>query len=200
MAVRKLTASSIENNVWYKSMLAGNEAYSPSSFDLLQTTILNSSTASVTFSSLDTLAAGYAHLQIRVSIRSTDGNTLRLRFNSDSGNNYTQHAFQTSGGNPSASQSTSTDRIRAVFPAANTGNISNVFSAGIIDILDFSNVNKKTTVKTLNGNWEALNYNSILNFTSGLWNNTAAVTSMTFTIDSLNLDTNSRLSLYGIKA
>lgn len=181
-------------------ILAASGAGAAPAYELIQTTILSSSASSVVFSNLNTLAADYKHLQVRVSVRSTDGNTLRLRFNNDSGSNYTQHAFQATGSSVSASQSTSTDRIRAVFPAANTGNDSNVFAVGIIDILDFSNVSKKTTVKTLNGNWEEQNFNSILNFTSGLWNNTAAITTMTFTIESGNLDTRSRLSLYGVRA
>ena len=51
-------------------MLVGNEAFDPSSFDLIQTYTLSSNQASVTFSNLGDYSSTYKHLQLRMVAKS----------------------------------------------------------------------------------------------------------------------------------
>jgi hypothetical protein len=72
-----------------------------------------------------------------------------------------------------------------------------IFRASVLDILDYSNTNKYKTLRALDagdsngsGNMEIL---------SNLWMNTAAITSITLTLDSGNFTQYSSFALYGIK-
>ena len=94
MAIKSLSSSSLTNNVFYRSLLAGNEAFNPSDEDVLAETVLTSSASSVTFSSLDTLAAGYQHLQVRFVARdsfSANDRAVDVRINGDSVDKYSSH-------------------------------------------------------------------------------------------------------------
>jgi hypothetical protein len=64
-------------------------------FDLLESTVLTGSQNAIEFTNLATkYAATYQHFQLRVTARSTSGNSQingLLRLNGDSGNNYSYH-------------------------------------------------------------------------------------------------------------
>lgn len=168
-------------------------------FDLLETTLISSNTASVTFSSLDSYAsAGYKHFQIRGTVRGDDGNTLWMRLNGDTGANYSRHQLTATGSTVSSSFS-STTRMNVCFAMANSGNNTNVFSAFVADILDFSSSNKNTTVRSLGGNTQQTGFNTALGLFSGVWRNTSAITSITLLPDTGNLVSGTRFSLYGVK-
>jgi hypothetical protein len=79
-------------------------------------------------------------------------------------------------------------------PAVNA--TANQFSSATIDFLDFSNTNKNTTMRLLQGIAGADNQVGIA---SGLWNNTSAVTSIDIIDLFGNLVAGTRLSLYGIR-
>jgi hypothetical protein len=66
-----------------------------------------------------------------------------------------------------------------------------------MDILDYGVTTKNTTMRALNGGHE---YNWIA-LASGVWMNTAAVTSITFNmpLTSANFVSGTRFSLYGIR-
>jgi hypothetical protein len=165
------------------------------SYDLLATEILTSSQASVTFSSLDSYAADYQHLQIRAVARSasaTSGNgPLWLRFNSDSGNNYAWHRLLATGTQVQSQASTSTNQILAGLTELNN-NAANAFSPSVIELLDVFSTSKNKTIR-------ALSSASQLQLASGLWLNTNAVSSLTFTTES-NFAQYSRFSLYGLRS
>ena len=78
-------------------------------FDLLETTVLGSDTASVTFSNLNTYSA-YKHLQIRLVARSTNASasrSVRIQFNGDTASNYAYHYLLGDGSSVSSDASTS---------------------------------------------------------------------------------------------
>jgi hypothetical protein len=171
---------------------------SAGSFDLLETQVLGTAAASVTFSSLSTYAATYQHLQIRAVVRTsraTTSDVIQLRFNSDSGNNYAQHGLY---GNGSIVGSYAGVPRSAAFAMESSANntTANVFGAAVMDILDPFETTKNTTFRTMNG---VTSYN-VISLASSLWNNTAAITTMTFTSDGgANFVSGTRFSLYGIK-
>jgi len=145
------------------------------------------------------IPATYTHLQLRYIARTNrnevdDGFTLQ--FNGDTTSaNYKYHYLAGSGTVTYAGN----DPDIAVPYVAAANSSANIFGIGICDILDYRNTNKNTTVKILGGNdgnsaatWVALN--------SGVWLNTAAVTSLKIKTNAIgDFVQYSHFALYGIK-
>jgi hypothetical protein len=75
---------------------------------------------------------------------------------------------------------------------------TNVFGAGVTDILDYTNTSKNTTVRALGG--ADANGSGSIDLTSAAWLNTNAVTSITLTTNNGSTFTaGSSFALYGIK-
>lgn len=201
MAIKSFTRSTIENNIFYRSMLAGNTAYDPSSENILAETILTSSQASVTFSGLDSLAAGYQHLQIRFVTRTDRANTsdpLEVQFNGDGGNNYQSHILYSESTSVTSANTIAGGPYDAMTLAYVAGGSStaNVFSGGYIDLLDPFETTKYTTARCLYGQSSL----SLVGLHSGGWRNTAALTSITiYPGIGTVLVSGSRFSLIGLK-
>jgi hypothetical protein len=165
-------------------------------YELIQTTILGSTTASVTFSGLDAYAAIYKHLQIRYTARAdVDSQTMFATFNGVTGTSYAAHRLFGNGSSVTSDAFTSRANL---FVGGNgtTSNVANSFAAGVIDITDFASTTKNTTTRSLAG---LVGTASFAMLHSGLFNNTAAVTSISIFGNTGNLVTGSRFSLYGIR-
>ena len=197
MAVVKLSTAGLTNYAKYSSMLAGNAPFSASAYDLLETTTLSSSASGVTFSGLDTLAAGYAHLQIRAVVRGVQSGTatLKANLNGDTGSNYSYHRLEGNGSSVSSAGGGSISFL-SLGKVPGTSDSSEVFAPAIIDILNFSSTSQNTTARALSGNVGDVNNIALK---SGLWVNTAAVTSISFANSSGDMVAGTRFSLYGIK-
>ena len=76
---------------------------------------------------------------------------------------------------------------------------ANIFGVGIVDILDYTNTNKNKVFRSING--DDLNGEGFASLTSGVWNSTSAITSITFgSVDGgTNMPQYSTFALYGIK-
>lgn len=180
----------------FASQITG-KLYSPSAFDsIAATTVGAGGAATITFSSIPST---YTHLQIR-GIGSLSGdNESRIQINGDTGSNYAWHQMiaskATIGEDSSVSSSagTSTTFIK--------GQVSyDQFSPFVFDILDYSNTNKNKTIRTLSGTENNnASLNSYVRFSSGLWINTTAISSVTIYAASGNFAQNSSFALYGIK-
>jgi len=182
--------------IWAAS---GGAVAAVDSYDLLVTEILTSSQSSVTFASLGDYAADYQHLQIRMVGRSDrssrDDENLRIRFNSDSDSNYSNHYLQTDGGSVTSGAETNNNAMWARSLTASSSP-SDSFGVFVIDVLDFSNTNKNTTARTLGGSID----DDFIGLSSGAWFNTAALTSIELgTQFSNNFVARSRFSIYGIR-
>lgn len=173
-------------------MLAGNAAYVDGNFESIATATFTGSALSVTFSSIPST---YKHLQIRGFARTPSGNDqIDLRFNSDTGNNYSMHGLSGDGSSASAEGYGTQNRIFNVnSPVSNT----DVYCVSVIDILDYANTNKNKTVRTLQG--RDVNGGGVIQLVSGGWYNTAAVTSITLAARSYNPTNISTFALYGVK-
>lgn len=158
------------------------------------TTVGAGGVSSVTFSSIPST---YAHLQIRGIVRAATANdALRLQFNSDAGSNYSRHYLYGNGSSAFAAGASSVTSIgTGVF--ANSSSTSSVFTGLTIDILDYANTSKNSTVRTMSG--YDTNGSGFVGLYSGAWFNTAAITSINFFMDSGNIDQYSQFALYGIK-
>jgi hypothetical protein len=80
--------------------------------------------------------------------------------------------------------------------ASSSNGTANSYCAGIIDIVDYANTAKNTTIKALYGKAEA---SRKLHLVTGFINSTSAINQVTLTGGAGNFTTASRFSLYGIK-
>jgi hypothetical protein len=163
-------------------------------YELIQTQILTSSEASVTFSNLGNFASTYKHLQIRAVVRSSSSfDNFFMRFNSDTGSNYAHHRLIGNGSTVTSTGSSSQTSM-AVGVLSDSGT-ANVFSPNVIDILDAYSTTKNKTFRSLYGD----TVSPTIRLNSGFWINTASLTTINFTAGALNFATGSRFSLYGIR-
>jgi len=173
---------------------------STTSFESIATVTVGSGGASsIDFTSIP---GTYAHLQIRGiarSNRSSDLDTLQIRFNSDTGSNYARHYLYGDGSSASAAATTSATYANIGLLTGGTASAS-YFGADTIDILDYANANKYKTVRCLGGTDR--NGAGDIQFASGLWMNTNAITSITLICQAglSNFSQYSHFALYGIKA
>ena len=98
-------------------------------------------------------------------------------------------------GNGSTVTSTATTSTDSIF-VGRIDDTTNVFSAGVVDLLDFASTSKTKTVRALSGFTDGTNRDVSLR--SGFWNSLSATTSIDFYVPEL-FATGSRFSLYGIK-
>lgn len=168
------------------------------SYESIQTyTVGAGGQSTITFSSIPST---YKHLQIRAIGRSANADTqdnTYVRFNSDSGTNYSWHYLLGDGSSAGSSAATSASQIiSGRLSAANA--TSSMFGTFVIDILDYTDTNKYTTTRTLTG--VDLNGSGNIWLWSGNWRNTAAITTVTLTTASAaNFAQYSSFALYGIK-
>ena len=155
-------------------------------------TVGSGGSSTITFSSIPST---YTHLQLRGIASSATANNGLLTFNSDTGANYASHILYGDGANAAATALINDNYIYASRMGVGASN----FSANVIDILDYTNTNKFTTVRCLRGNDENGSGGTIL-LNSGLWRNTNAITSITLTAQSAGTFRQySQFALYGIK-
>jgi hypothetical protein len=164
-------------------------------YDALSTiTVPSGGLASIIFAGIPNT---YKHLQIRAIAKSTGGASQGdLTFNSDTGNNYAWHQLYGTGSVAGADNSTSRANIVGAVALVNSS-ITNVFSASIIDILDYANTTKNKTVRHLVGQDE--NGSGVISLNSGLWQNTSAINTITITARSNSIAQYSQFALYGVK-
>jgi hypothetical protein len=177
-------------------LLAGGVAASTNSYESIATVTLGSAASSISFSSIPST---FTNLQLRCLTKTSASGApyaMQIRFNGDTGNNYAYHRLI---GNGSAASSLgTTSAAQASLNYMPTSAESNVFAGGVVDILDYTNTSKNTVHRTLGG-YDA-NGSGYATFFSGVWLNTAAVTSITVISESgSNLAQYSSFALYGIK-
>ena len=182
--------------IW-ASQISG-KLYDPSAYDSIATTTVGAGgTASITFSSIPST---YTHLQIRGFHRTSNTGSSNwhalIRFNSDTGNNYTWHGLRGDGSSAIAYNAASQVYGLAII-SGDDANTALSWGAGVVDVLDYANTNKNKTIRTLTGFDE--NGQGMIELLSSLWMNTSAVTSITLFPPSGTFLQNSSFALYGIK-
>ena len=197
--VYKLSASSITGRTNYGSMLAGNTAYIPPSFESIATATGDGTATTLTFSSIP---ATFQHLQIRGIARRASGTgiaDISIRLNSDTGSNYAYHYLQGNGSTVSASGSASQTSILWSHILPGTNQTASCYGAGIADIHDYASTTKNKTLRLISGfHSNAGSTVDRVNLSSGLWMDTSAITSVSL-ISANAFDTSSTFALYGIK-
>jgi hypothetical protein len=170
-------------------------------------TVGSGGSASIEFTSIP---ATYTHLQIRGILQSNRSSYIvdltGVRFNGDTGTNYSDHGIY--GGYNTTANANATNTVsanRMYFQGLNSGVSANVFTGVVMDILDYANTNKYKTVRNLqgfdvNGTTGTGSLSGTIAFSSGNWRNTNAVTSVNISmVDGTLFNQYSSLALYGIK-
>jgi hypothetical protein len=167
----------------------------PNSYESIATVSLTGSQATISFTSIPST---FKHLQLRFIARSTRvsaGDYVNMRFNGNSSSIYAKHSLNGDGSGAGSNAQTSAAQIELNRIAAANAT-ANVFGAGVIDILEYTNTNTNKTTRALiaydnNGSGE-------VHFQSGLFANTSAITSIAFTCNN-DFAANTQFALYGIK-
>ena len=179
------------------SIFESGAAAAATSYESIATvTVGSGGAANITFTSIP---ADYKHLQIRGIAKNTyvagSYDYLLLQFNSDTGSNYNSHYLNGNGVAVATGSVVNSVNLYAGTSARSGTSDANIFSAFVIDILDYANTNKYTTVRTLAGLDK--NGTGAVDFQSGAWRNVNAVTSIKLFTDPLVQ--HSHFALYGIK-
>ena len=168
-------------------------AASAAAGDFQSIATLNGTGAATTFT-FSSIPATFTHLQLRY--RSTGGYCgLTITFNSDTSAVYYNHQLNGTGAALASSLGVA---LNGLTDGRYSGYATDTCSVGIGDILDYASTTKKKTYRELFG-YDGNGVGNIILY-SGLWSNTAAITSITITNASGNPQTTaSQFSLYGIK-
>lgn len=152
-------------------------------------------TGSATTFTFSSIPATYTHLQLRYL--STGGYCgLTITFNNDTAANYANHQLNGTGSAVNASGAAS---INGLTDGRYSGYATNTCSVGVADILDYASTSKYKTHREFFG-YDGNGVGNVV-VLSGLWMNTAAITSIKITNVSGNPQTTaSQFALYGIKA
>jgi hypothetical protein len=162
-------------------------------YQIATTTVGSGGAASVEFTSIP---AAYTHLQIRGLGKSSSTLTFaKINFNGDTGANYSYHELAYNG---VAISTNGANQSFGVFADPfSTSTETNIFSAFVVDILDYANTDKFKTTRTLSGydnNSSGFSY-----LISSNWRSTSAITSIKIEASGQNIAQNSTFALYGIK-
>ena len=198
-----------QNNVGiYASQVSGRLYGGPfGAYDSLATVTLSATASSITFAGIPT---GYKHLQIRGIHRTTGAfnvGDIYMQVNGESGSNYANHVLVGDGTSVASTGGGNRTSVMGFdyYNSIGATGLANAFATCIIDILDYANVFKFKTIRFLEGrDFNSNNTDSRVYFESGLWMNTSAITSITFSAlngggAAANIDTNSTFALYGVK-
>jgi hypothetical protein len=156
-----------------------------STYTPIATATGNGSSATITFSSIPSTYTDLILVQTGAS--STSSQVIEVRFNNDSGSNYSRTYILGNGTGASSGRDSGVTSILAGLVEANTNTI--------MQIQNYSNT---TTYKTC-----LVRSNVINTFTAavvGLWRSTAAINRLDIFVGTGNWPTTSTFTLYGIKA
>lgn len=166
----------------------------PSTYDRIATSTLGSSSATIDFTSI---SSSYTHLRLVVFAQIVPGGSsgyCTLRFNSDTGTNYSDTELY--GNGTSASSYRNTNATALFGTALSIPNTTDTFGCYTFDIFNYTGSTNKTVLCTASSD---KNGSGSVDRTVGLWRNTAAITSIRITTWNGTLyNTGTKATLYGI--
>ena len=168
----------------------------PSTMTPIATNVLTSNLSSgeITFSSIPQTYTDLVVVAVGQGYTSSSYGNLQIRFNGDTGSNYSSTEFKEFGGTASSSRRTSQTYLFAT-SFLDAGSASLLVGTSIINIFNYANT---TTYKTTISRGSVPGFKTELNV--GLWRSTAAITSVTLTANDTPINAGASFTLYGIKA
>ena len=191
----------------YASQISGHLWAPSGAYDSIVTANGTGASGTISFTSIPST---YTHLQIRGIMRNTTAayngsQGLGIRFNSDSAANYGVHWLTTQPDNaptspPVSANTLSLTMLNHNYTNPSDGVLANSYGVLICDLLDYANTNKYKTSRSLSGmDANGTGTNTGLNFISGLWRSTSAITQIDIISGAGNWTSNTSFALYGIK-
>ncbi len=160
----------------------------PTTYEPIATTTLGSATGTVTFSSI---SGTYTDLVLIVAGSCSSNVTVTMRYNSDTGSNYSVTYLNGDGSSASSGRQSSLSNLL-------TGELYTYQSNQIIQIQNYSN---STTYKTMLSRANTPSTSGYVQAIVGLWRSTSAITRIDLIAGSgANFSSGSTFTLYGIKA
>ena len=191
---------SLKTGTKSRSLLVGNSAYIPTSFESIASATGTGSSGTITFSSIPQT---YSSLQIRCISRlsATKGYTIIKPNNDSSTSNYTYHSTYGDGvtGTSDGYATGSLGGAYSIYSTGATSELSNNVGVAIVDIHDYASTNKYKTFRSFTGYDNNQTNNGIVFLISNLWLSTSAISSLTIEAQGGNFTTGTIISLYGIK-
>ena len=154
----------------------------------------------------DNIPQTYAAIQIRYICRSSydpagslPAIQIEMKANAETGNAYSFHELRGDGSSASAAGYASQGFIYPGYHAS-ADSSSNIYGAGIIDVIDYSSTSKTTTFRAFSG--ADNNGSGRVALYSSVWTSTAALTKLTIaaTFSSGTISQHSQFALFGVKA
>lgn len=164
--------------------MAAGATYEP-----IATTTLGSAASSITFNSIPST---YTDLRIVFVGTGSTNDDFKLRYNGDTGTNYSRTDLYGNGTTASSARAVNGADIRIGASDGLDGNIA----LATIDIFSYKDSTYKTCLITYSHDKNGSGY---VYRTVGLWSNTAAITTITLS-QGANFATGTTATLYGIKA
>ena len=169
------------SGVWTATQSSASNSVTPAiatSFESITTTTVGAGgTSSITFSSIPST---YSHLQIRLFGQTNrpdvSRDNYRITLNGDTGSNYSYHGVFGTGASVGSYAA-----ANATFIQSNTLGALGYFGASIVDILEYTNTNTFKTLRCIGGVNDNTAGWTVVDFDSGNWRNTSAITSITLT-------------------
>lgn len=211
-----VTVSGLTAGTAYTFTVRGNNATGNSEYSSASNSVTPTEALTASFESIATYTVGstaqttitfssipqtYKHLQIRAIVKTDTGTTgfddMWMTFNGRSDGVYSDHRILGNGSAVSAYGVAGETKIffNSVAPRPS---YSNTFGLAIIDVLDYQNVNKYKTVRSLNGCDTNGTGDVILQ--SGSFQLADAISSVSFALESAHKFVQySQIALYGIK-
>jgi hypothetical protein len=197
--ITRLKLSTIEQGLpKYRSMLAGNAAYVPSSYESIASATGTGSSGTITFSSIPST---YQHLQIRGIADSSGAGTqqdLLIRINGVTSSSYSDHSLKGNGSSVSATGNASQTYAYNFDVVTGNSVTANTLGVFILDLHDYASTSKTKTLRLLGGFDNNGSGYIVLN--SNLFNSTSAISSISLIAGGGGFwETNTQIALYGIK-
>lgn len=193
MAFRNLSTSSIFTGV--KTSKLWDQTTFPGTFESIQTVIATATMTSISFTNIP---QNYRHLQIRgigrrSGLSGANGGSLAVRLNSAS-SGYNFHNLRGDGSSVTSAAATYFSEIAAQNQYSSASQLTNVFSAFIIDLLNYSSSDTNKTIRIFGG----FDNNGAggIGLNSGFLQSTSPITSITIFDDFV---ARSSFALYGIR-
>ena len=169
------------------------------------TVYLESDVTSIEFDTTTGTIGTWEHLQLRCSMKSdrsgsaVDG--FQITFNGDTTSVYSHQYMWGTGASPSVGRFTGT-RLNIQNQLADDAAVTSAanFGVAIIDIMDYRNANKNTSLTALMGTAGTALWSTV-SLEAGLWDATAAVTSILLDqVNGPNFMRGSVFTLYGLNS
>jgi hypothetical protein len=168
-------------------------------FPIAMVQVGSAGAANIEFTSIPST---YKHLEIRYIARANVADTnsaLLIRFNTDTGSNYSWHTIR--GDGASGFYVDGLGNSSGPFVASIVGDTStgNIYGAGTISIPDYANTGKYKTARSFGG-FDVNGSGGYLQLSSESWRSTTAINSIKFTFSTgSGFLQYSHFALYGIK-